>query len=133
MTRVLLLDAGPLSMVAHPRRHPEIKGWLQRLLRAGVDVRVPEIADYEVRLALLHIGAQRSIERLDVLKELGYLPLSTPVMLRAAELWARARKAGQPTADEKALDGDVILAAQALELGAQGLDVQVVTTNVGHL
>ena len=61
------------------------------------------------------------------------MPLSTPVMLRAAELWARARKAGQPTADEKALDGDVILAAQALELGAQGLDVQVVTTNVGHL
>ncbi|MBI5477531.1 MAG: nuclease [Deltaproteobacteria bacterium] len=133
MTRVVLLDSGPLSMVAHPRRHPEIKSWLQQLLRAGVDVRVPEIADYEVRRELLHLGAQRSIERLDVLKKLGYVPLSTPMMLRAADLWAEARRVGQPTADAKALDGDVILAAQALVLCEQGLDVVVATTNVGHL
>ena len=49
-------------------------------------------------------------------------------MLRAAELWAQARQQGYPTADPQALDGDVILAAQALTL--HGI---VATDNVGHL
>jgi predicted nucleic acid-binding protein len=49
-------------------------------------------------------------------------------MLRAAELWADARRRGNPTADPKELDADVILAAMALEAGAI-----VATENVGHL
>jgi predicted nucleic acid-binding protein len=69
------------------------------------------------------------VQRLDQLKAaLTYLPLTTTTMLRAAELWADARRRGTPTADPKELDGDVILAAQALQVG--GL---VVTENVGHL
>ena len=57
-----------------------------------------------------------------------YLPITTPVMLKAAELWADIRKRGMPTADPKALDCDVILAAQALAVN--GI---VATENVGHL
>jgi hypothetical protein len=38
-----------------------------------------------------------------------------------------------PTADAKKLDGDVILAAQAIELQSRGYEVTIVTTNVGHL
>jgi predicted nucleic acid-binding protein len=49
-------------------------------------------------------------------------------MLKAAELWADARRHGVPTADPRELDGDAILAAQALQ--AQAI---VVTDNVRHL
>jgi len=54
-------------------------------------------------------------------------------MLLAAQLWAEARKRGQPTASADALDGDVILAAQALTSGFSPQDIVVATTNVGHL
>ena len=49
-------------------------------------------------------------------------------MTKAAELWAESRRLGRPTADPKELDGDVILAAQAL-----AADAVVATENVGHL
>lgn len=77
---------------------------------------------------LLH-GMLASLSRLDALqKTLTYLPITTTVMHKAAELWADARKHGRPTADPRELDCDVILAAQAIEAG--GI---VATENVGHL
>jgi toxin FitB len=134
LSRIVLLDSAPLGMVSHPRKNPEIKIWLQALLEAGVIVRVPEIIDYEVRRELLRANKQRGIQRLDLLKVmLGYLPITTEVMLRAAEFWAQARQQGQPTADNKALDVDVILAAQAQVLISPGNDVEIATTNVAHL
>ncbi|WP_071525311.1 hypothetical protein [Spirulina subsalsa] len=62
-----------------------------------------------------------------------YIPLSTDSLLLAAQLWAQARQTGQPTADPKALDGDVILSAQARLLASEKTKVVVATTNVGHL
>lgn len=62
---------------------------------------------------------------------LEYFPLTTSAMRRAAEFWAQARREGRPTADDKALDGDVILAAQAMTLGVT--DVMIAMTNVAHL
>jgi len=125
----VVLDSGPLGRIAHPRPNPDIAEWLRQILSAGVEVIVPEIADYEVRRNLLLEGLMTSVMRLDSLKErLTYLPLNTPTMLRAAELWASARKQGRATADPKELDGDVILAAQAESVGAV-----VATENVGHL
>lgn len=53
-------------------------------------------------------------------------------MLKAAELWAEARKQGKPTADNKALDGDVILASQAILVANLGHEVIVATTNKKH-
>lgn len=50
----------------------------------------------------------------------------------AAELWGRARREGYPTAHDHALDGDVILAAQASLLSAGANDMVVATTNVAH-
>jgi len=64
---------------------------------------LPEIADYEVRRELLRAGKVAGIGRLDELKSrLTYLPISTLVMLLAADFWAEARKRGRPTADPKA-------------------------------
>lgn len=98
MSKVVLLDAGPLGMVTHPRKNPEIKTWLQQLLRRGVVVMVPEIADYEVRRELLRAGKRKGVARLDALKTaIGYVPLTTETMLKAAEFWAQARRQGQPT------------------------------------
>jgi predicted nucleic acid-binding protein len=93
---------------------------------------VPEIADYEVRRELLRANKVRGLARLDALADLlEYLPLTTAAMRQAAVLWAQARQQGRPTADDKALDGDVILAAQAITLGTT--EVVIATTNVGHL
>ena len=52
-------------------------------------------------------------------------------MRKAAELSALARQQGQPTAGDNTINADMILAAQALTLGAPA--VVVATTNVGHL
>lgn len=134
MSEIVLLDTGPLGMIAHPRPTPEIVAWLRDLLRANVSVCVPEIADYELRRELLRFGSAKGIERLNALKEgLDYLPITTETMLKAAEFWAAARQQGKPTADDKALDGDMILCAQAALVGQPGDDVVIATTNVGHL
>ena len=102
---------------------------VESLLLSGYQIIVPEIADYEVRRELLRAGKTRGLARLDLIKNtLDYLPLTTAIMLTAAELWAHARNQGTPTAHPKALDCDVILAAQAL--AENGI---VATENVGHL
>jgi predicted nucleic acid-binding protein len=134
VNRVILLDSGPLGMVSHPKANPAVIDWFTRLLRANADVRIPEISDYEVRRELLRAGLSKSIRRLDQLREaIGYVPINTPAMLMAATLWATMRSQGTPTADDKALDGDVILAAQALQLAQVGNEVIIATDNVAHL
>nr|WP_202950695.1 nucleic acid-binding protein [Pseudanabaena sp. PCC 6802] len=108
--------------------------WLKALLQRGERVAIPEISDYEVRRELLRADLLRSLRRLDSLKQpLDYIPIQTDTMLLAAELWAEARKTGQPTADPKALDGDMILCAQARLLCGEVTEVIVATTNVAHL
>jgi predicted nucleic acid-binding protein len=137
MTTLVFLDSGPLGMVTNPRETPiceDCRSWLTGLEKRGLSAVVPEIADYEVRRELLRAGKVAGVRRLDQLKTmLPYLPMTTAVMLKAAELWAEARRTGQPTADPKALDGDVILAAQAILASESGVEVVIATTNVGHL
>ncbi|MEG3934429.1 nucleic acid-binding protein [Microcoleus sp. T2B6] len=138
MSRVIILDSGPLGMVTNPKASSaeiqECKVWLNSLMRRGEIIILPEIADYEVRRELIRAGKLAGIQRLDELKlQLTYRPLTTEVMLLAAQLWADARRRGRPTAEPNALDGDVILAAQAILEASEGNDVVIATTNVGHL
>jgi len=137
MSVVILLDAGPLSLVTNPGASSETRAcnlWLEELILGGIQVKVPEIADYEVRRELLRADKVEGIKRLDALqKYIDYVPLTTQTMLKAAQFWAQVRKQGMPTADNKALDGDVILAAQAAMIKNEGHEVIIATTNVGHL
>ena len=132
MSIIVLLDAGPLGMISNPKAtavNRECYEWVESLVVNGAQVFVPEIADYEVRRELLRAGKTHGLARLDLIKNtIGYLPITTSAMLKAAELWAKARRTGLPTADPKALDCDVILAAQALEVNGV-----VATENIGHL
>ena len=134
MTRIVLLESGPLGMLTHPRPVRPIVAWLAELRRGGTVVRVPEIADYEVRRELLRENRTEGIERLDALGLLlGYEPDTGTVLRLAAGLWAEARRRGGPTAPDAALDADVILAARARLAGAESDVVIVATGNVGHL
>jgi predicted nucleic acid-binding protein len=111
MSKVVLLDSGPLGMISHPKPNREIVDWVKNLLRSGAEILVPELADYEVRRELLRSKKTKGIKRLDDLKRtMGYVPITTDAMLKAAEFWAAAPEQGRPTAPDDALDGDMILA-----------------------
>jgi predicted nucleic acid-binding protein len=137
MSRIILLDTGPLGRITSPKATPENQEcakWLSNSIASGNVVVIPEISDYELRRELIRNGSTKAITRLDELKiSLGYIPITTETMIRAAEFWAKARKMGMATADDKALDGDMILSAQASILTDQGHEVVIATTNVKHL
>jgi len=139
VTTVIALDAGPLGLLTQRKGVPEAdacKTWLAAQLSVGIRIVVPEIADYEVRRELLRAGKSAGVARLDAFHAARpdrYLAVTTSVWRRAADLWAEVRRRGLPTSDTQALDADVILAAQVLELGIDRAEIVVATTNVGHL
>ena len=74
-----------------------------------------------------------TINRLNQLNQTCLIPINSEVMQKAAQLWAWIRNQGQPTASKDSLDGDVILASQAiLELNKFD-EVIVMTTNLKHI
>jgi predicted nucleic acid-binding protein len=134
MADVIVLDSGPLGDACRKRGHPDVERltdwWIQATVNGAI-VAIPEIADYEVRRGLLGAGAIDGVERLD---DLGYyIPITTAAMRKAAELWADARRKGLATADDKELDADVILAAQALLFTGLTDTLYVATYNARHL
>ena len=135
MSRTILLGSGPLGLITNPKASPQAAArgqWLVNAIRGGASVAVPEIADDEVRRELIRARRSAGIARLDALiLQVEFLPIGTPTMRRAAEFWGEARRQGRPTAPEPALDGDVILAAQAATLKRP--DVIIATTNPRHL
>jgi predicted nucleic acid-binding protein len=140
--RIIALDAGPTGIASNDLNKPDVLAFHNWIARCLADVRtriiIPEIADYEVRRKLLSLPhGDASIRRLDGLVRLGgplvYVPINTGSMRRAAQLWSEARRGGYSTADEKALDGDVILAAQALEYVGHGDRLFIATGNESDL
>ena len=111
MPRIVLLDTGPLGMVSYPRPNRDVVEWIKNLLQSGAGILVPEIADYEVRRELLRAKKTKGIKRLDDLtRTMGYVPIT-----------------------DEALDGDAILAGQAVTLDIGADELVIATTNMKHL
>ncbi len=88
--------------------------WAARTDAAGSIVVVPEVADFEVRRELIRLGASVKLARLDaLLLTFGTARVTPEAWRKAAEFWAIVRKAGVPTADPHALDGEAIVATVA--------------------
>jgi predicted nucleic acid-binding protein len=130
---LIFLDTTLLWLLVHPGGGPRARALRVAMVRrqqAGDQLAVAEICDYEARRELIRKGATKQIENLDELIGANtYIPLDTGTMRQAAALWAQLRRGGTPTAAPEALDGDVILAAQAIRQGPH----LVATRNLRHL
>lgn len=139
MNEVIFLDTGVLGLACIPKSkvNPErdaCLSWLDSLVADSKTIVIPEICDYELRRELILNNFTKTIDRLDTFKtDYNFLPITTQMILKAAELWADVRRRGLPTAHSKALDGDVILAAQMIVSDAGRGEVIVATTDVGDL
>jgi hypothetical protein len=140
MSRLILLDSGPLGLIVGAPGRPHVARcltWLKAVSLAGGTIIIPEIAHYEVRRELIRIRAVGSLRRLDYALDpksgLKHLTLTTDAMIKAAEFWALLRQMGVPTASPEALDADAILAGQAALAGQPGDTVIIATTNLAHL
>jgi hypothetical protein len=144
MARVIVLDTFPLSSTAKQEPRPgarlrvldQCHQWIKDCIRGGNRVVAPAMAYYEALRELERLNATSQIARLRTFCHSmpdRYLSLTDTDIDLAARLWAQARNAGTPTAGAEALDGDVILAAQTLNMGIPTSDIIVATTNVGHL
>jgi predicted nucleic acid-binding protein len=134
----LLLDTNLLRRLCHPHRHADVRAWFQGWLsHAGdsgdVEIAVSSVADYELRRGYLwkldrHEDEPKALRRLDELCELlDCQNVSIDVLRLAAQLWAKARRAGVSTDAESRVDWDVVIAAQATIEPAI-----VVTSNTSH-
>jgi len=141
--RVVYLDTGPLGLVCHPQpvkdQEPsDFQFWVKKALVKRIRIIIPAVADYELRRELIRNGSTDSITKLDLIESGGYtdfpgiiyLPLSDAAIKRAAEMWADARNKGYSTAQDKALDGDVLVAAQALDHAASSSRFTIATGNL---
>ncbi|NEP91225.1 MAG: type II toxin-antitoxin system VapC family toxin [Okeania sp. SIO2C2] len=141
---IVILDSGVLGLLASPvknisqAKYSEISQcneWLYELLAKSRYVVTSQISDYEVRRELIRIKSE-GLEILDSLKDVvDFLPLTTEVMNKAAEFWAKARQNNIPTTDNKNIDADMIISAQwnILCQEAPGRGIYVATTNIKHL
>ena len=138
MRRIIFLDSGPLGLACDNPDKDKTRDtltWLAVGRASGSAILIPQITDYEVRRKLLHRELNASLTRLDQLSSRpgSCLPITTRSIRRAAGLWAEARRQGQPTSGGQSIDGDVILAAQALEYCSDADDWWVATENEQHL
>lgn len=139
MSLTIFLDAGPLGLVTNPKKTPSTIAaalWVFDMEAAGHCFRVPAIADYEVRRELVRAGKTTGITRLDAFNSAEpdrLVSVTNTALLLAADLWAQARNARTPTADPKELDADVLIAAQALDVGLPESDFIIATVNVAHI
>ncbi|ACK69768.1 conserved hypothetical protein [Gloeothece citriformis PCC 7424] len=141
---IVILDSSVLGMVINPNIEQinQCEEWFYSLLARGITVYSSDICDYEVRRSLILDKINRNkltskgIEKLNDLRDtITFLPLTSTLMLEAAECWAEVRRQGLPTADEKNIDADMIICAQwrLLKKEYPNRTIIIATTNIRHL
>jgi toxin FitB len=139
VARFIVFDSDPAGLACHEPGNLERGGvwnWMLNERADGSIIVIPAIVDYEVRRSLISNDLWDSVKRLDALysaKYVRHLSISDEALRTAAKLWAEVRRRGEPTAHDHALDGDVILSAQAMEYCSDADDWQVITENVAHI
>lgn len=138
MPLTIVLDTSPVGVVTKRKGiadADDCRAWIADCRRAGCHIIVPAVARYEVARELLRLNNTTGLARLEAFCAVPgcYLPLTDSALRRAAELWAQSRGRGTSTADPKELDCDVLICAQALDLGIASSDLVIATMNVGHL
>jgi tRNA(fMet)-specific endonuclease VapC len=117
-----ILDTDILSEVLK-KKDQHVLATTQRYLAAHQRLGFSAITAYEIIRGLRSNRAVRQLaEFLKVLGTSDVFPVSLPVLMRAADLWAEARRGGHPQHD-----ADLIFAATALEAGRV-----LVTGNTSH-
>jgi hypothetical protein len=143
---IILLDSGVLSLLCssiddisseEDNSIEQCINWFYSLLAKGVYLCTSQISDYEVRREFIRINS-KGLEDLDNFKQeriIDFLPLTTEVMEKAAQIWAKVRNINLPTADNKNIDADMIILAQWCLLKEEnpGQEIFIATTNVKHL
>lgn len=136
MLKTIVLDTTELSAIVLPKAddHKQTLDWFKNLITKDSEPVILEVVDYEVRRGLLSKNKKKALKKLDELCEMvTFIPIDTTAMKKAAQFWAEARKMGKPTADEKSLDADAIIAAQTFVLSQERQwDVVIATKNVRH-
>lgn len=143
---IVILDSGVLSLLVSPikdvsqEEQNEISKcteWFYYLLSKGVYVVTSEISDYEIRREFIRIKSDglSILNSLRNAKVIDFLPLTTEVMQKAAELWAEARQNHIPTSDNKNIDADMIILSQWSLLSDEypGRSVLIATKNIRHM
>lgn len=136
---IVILDSGVLHTLVTTSKVKEVtdcQNWFYYLLSRSALVVTSSLCNYEVKRELIRRKKVEEINNLSQLKALiDFLPVDTPTLELAAELWAEARNKGMPTADAKSLDVDVIICAQyqILKQEYPGRYIVIATTNVKHL
>jgi hypothetical protein len=137
---IIILDSFPASCVAkRPGRRPSLadrcRDWVEECEDKAHIVLVPALSYYEALREFERRNAFVQAERLKqfCLDPARFIPLTTDHLTLAAKLWGEIRREGQPTASDPSLDGDVILAAQALSPELKPDEYIIATTNVAHL
>ena len=140
---LILLDAGLVGLLiveangrnaTRDEESQAFRAWYEATAGTTHEFAITDLTRYEVLRGLLAVEASAKLRRLEELRQATIgVHVAPENWDLAADLWAKSRRQGKPTADPKSLDGDAILAAVAVFLSRSEETVIVATTNVRHL